>query len=346
MREETDERGVRWFLGRHFEKLALGLAAAALLSYLLIGFNGAEAEAVPRGTRPSMPPPGFTPVADRAITTLRSVARADGAVDSAGTLLSKVISDPKPPWPKPPVRPTLMAGVKLTATAESPYAVRLEGEVRPVDPEKAKEARVVEVTGYALERRVRGTEAFASLREIGPGDASFTDHSVEAETDYEYRLVPRSGALRGAASVAAAAVPKIWSLRFQNAANGTVQVWISKIDRDHGRVEKRFVHSAGERIGWRGDSPLHWITRKGEPLQVDLDTGLRLVSAERETREVKVRRCLRRVKDTVLLPCVERTETRPVTTGVVVLESKEGRETRTLEDLSVRDERCPRHRGK
>ncbi len=356
------------FLKDHGEKVFLGgaLAALALYGALALLPNGADAAIHdPIVIRPQLekgrahpefaaPPvrPWFEEFHGRQNTVKECRAGNPWIATSLPVIVSREVV------PAPARRTVILfPAVVLGAAQVTPHSVSLSWSVNPVPPadkaQKLVDYLSFPITHFHVERQTAGQEDWLAVGDL-PADAKgFRDDGVLPGRKYKYRVI---GAHEKAESVALTAeplaTPSQWKLTFRTPTENSVYVTIEKVDREQGALPPvhRF-HQAGDRIGWwsekSGQEPvsMHWVSKIGRPAEVDLDTGVTLLSVRAEKVDAVHRKCAKKVAGPGVI-CVNGDETVKVSTTAIVLRDAEREWTVYEPVVTGRDLRCPDHRGK
>ncbi|HXG62188.1 MAG TPA: fibronectin type III domain-containing protein [Planctomycetota bacterium] len=274
------------FLAAHGEKLGLGVAAAALLGYLVLGVLMAQEDRAPSEVRREVErlsrerqngdaqydPPAPEPWAARAVEPWNNViASARGANDFAATGLpeirAKAIERPK----------VAVKEVKVPPVTLGPVDVGLDGVTiswdvkaftRQEELALQKEFDLLKYSHFSVEREVAGSGKWEILADkLPPTTKNFKDTRIEPKTKYNYRVKayvepdkqgrkPREGDPVVLSLPSPVQTLGIFRVTFINPGRvpgqDAYQVWvkIEKHDRELGPVEIRQFQRPGEKIGW------------------------------------------------------------------------------------------------
>ncbi|MFN3483932.1 MAG: hypothetical protein ACK44W_00350 [Planctomycetota bacterium] len=286
------------FLAAHGEKLGLGVAAAALVGYLVVGLLMAEEDRVPSEVRreverltrerqngdPQYDPPAVEPWAARAVEPWNNViASARGANDYVATGLpeirAKAIERPRVVLKQVRIPP-----VSLGVPEVDLSGVTIQWDVKTFTRQEEinlqKEFDLLKYSHFTVEREPAGSGKWTVLADkLPPTTKNFKDTQIEPKTKYNYRVKAyvepdKQGRVPPEGNPVVLTLPTpvqtlgIFRVTFINPGRvpgqDAYQVWvkIEKHDRELGPVEIRQFQRPGEKIGWWPES------QGGEPTSV------------------------------------------------------------------------------
>lgn len=295
MAEAKKGGAVQAFLVAHGEKVGLGVAAAALLGYLVVGVLMAEEDRAPAEVRreverlsrerqngdPQYDPPAAEPWAARAVEPWNNViASARGANDFVATGLpeirAKAIERPVVARKQVKIPPVTLGAAEVDLSG-----VTIHWEVKTFTRQEElalqKEFDLLKYSHFTVERETAGSGKWEVLADkLPPTARNFKDTRIEPKTKYNYRVKAyvepdKQGRTPPEGNPVTLALPSpvqtlgIFRVTFINPGRvpgqDAYQVWvkIEKHDRELGPVEIRQFQRPGEKIGWwpegRGGEP-------------------------------------------------------------------------------------------
>lgn len=185
------------------------------------------------------------------------------------------------------------------------------------------------VTQFSLERQNADSGRWILVADAIPASSTgYVDRSLDPGGKLRYRL---SASVEGGGRVSAETPnpvdgPTPWTFEFRgalrstDASKGMVFIRIQKFEKGIGKVEASRIHFERELIGWweekSGAGPVsrHRVTLAGgKSVEVDFDTGARLINVEPKTTVVEVKRCkpVFKVPGGEKIDCVLMVEKRP-----------------------------------
>jgi hypothetical protein len=386
MAEEAKGGGAKQFFARHGEKVGLGVAAAALVAYLLIGVVMAKED--PSASRvdgevqrlnrekgvahPENSPPKAKEWTGVAIGPWNAVMDAPrGANDFGATLLPGIKEKVTLP-PKVVVKgvkiPELLFGNTDVALDSITVGWSVKEFTRQELAAFAKDSDVLKLTGFKVEREVNGSGKWEVLADkLDLKTLTWKDTKIEPKTKYAYRVsslveadkLNRPEAKGMTVSGGQVQTRGIWNLVFTSpsksggAARGMVYIKIEKFEKGVGKIEKPRIHYAGDKIGWwpekDGEEPTsrHRVTVPGgRSIEVDLNTGATLSAVEPKKVEVPYRKCNPKFQDGAKTGCDQVTLKRTVDTYEIVWSDEEGEKKAYVPAPNVQDQLCEEHGGK
>ena len=339
MPAEKTPNKVNQFFSSHGEKVGLGIAAALLLGYLIIGvamkkdFEGTgtleNAITAKDGEMRKEHPERKAPKARNYETDIISWNRVtvdQPAHDFTGTMLPAFNAIAQKPIEivKLAVKiPAITFGSaevaldSITVTWSAQEFTRLERR-KWVNPRAKKDQRfdIFDITGYTFERMVGESGEWKEMAQLEPTILTYRDTDINPRTLYSYRITshmdkdkqnrPEAKGMTIGTS-APVRTMGIWNVRFANAMKGMAYVTIEKFDKKlGGKVEIKHIHHAGDKIGWwkEGDAenPVgqHRVSLKGgRTVMVDWNSGMVLKSIEPTKVKVEFPRCRAKFDKTI-----------------------------------------------
>lgn len=285
MAEEKKPSPIKEFFSKHGEKVALGLAAAGLIAYLVMGILMAQedksAKALDTRTRkineekvnehpndPDMKTPEAKPWFVKGTDPWNKVVTAKAGPDWIATSLSEPLGEPvavavvmakKIVVPKITMGGAEVAldGVTLgwTATSYKPDQVKSENlDVKKLDY-------------FVIEREEAGTGKWEVIAPKHPGESmTFRDGKIKPRAQYSYRVTSYTedkeyrdtSESTGKGNTVVLAQPVktlgIWGLRWVTTSKDQAYIEIEKFEQAQGgKVKLSLVHKAGDRIGGKKD---------------------------------------------------------------------------------------------
>ncbi len=290
MAEEKKPNPTKEFFVQHGEKAGLGVAALALVAYLVFGIlltkedkSAADLEKRTREVRddrnrehkdklPSAPPAYVA----KARKPWDEVAAARGANDWIASINTKVTFKEGLAPKVVPLRQVLpevgapsievaLDGVTVTWAAKE--LSRIEQDKMKTQFKEEKLA-FPKLSHFALERQQGDSgkwEPIPGAEKLPAAATNFRDVKTAPRTRYSYRLTAytddkdylkeKTTGLVATHSSASVATLGIWKLLFMTAMKGQDDkgqafIKIEKFDKDHGKVEAMRIHYVGDKIGW------------------------------------------------------------------------------------------------
>ncbi len=375
------------FVARHGEKAVLAAAVAPLLAYLVYGVfmkkEDGSASRVKQETEriitemekehPQMKAPDPVPVVADALGPWNEVVTAKPAPDWTGSYASELKPEavaPPPPVPKnTPVIPEIaMAGkpeiaidgvsIKWAAGKPLKFTVRDRKVAKPI-------------TRFSVERAPGGTDKWEVLDEKLPATAtSYRDTTITPKMKYSYRVTswcddkeytefhksPKGMTVGTAEPVATLG---IWKIRPITMMKGQAYIEIEKFEPPHGAVKTAHIQFAGEKIGWWKNKPedskassRHLGNTATKSVEIDFNTGMKLVSVEPRKFTKTIRKCVPKfAPNGPQIGCdqVEEEASIQLTEMTYIDDNGETQYFRNPDpdkDTRMEDKLCPNHGGK
>jgi hypothetical protein len=285
MAEEKKPSKVKEFFSNHGEKVALGLAAAGLVAYLVMGVLMAkddksakdlDARAIQindhkgrdHANDPDMKVPEAKPWFVKGTDPWSKVVTAKAGSDWIATSLSEpvgsaievaVVKPKKIVIPKISIGGADVAldGVSFGWAAENIKKEDIEKD--NLDPKK--------IDYYVIEREEGGSGKWEVLSAKHPGGStSYKDSKIKPRTQYSYRVTSYTEdkdyrdavESKGKGNTAALAQPVntlgIWGLRWISVSKDSAYIEVEKFEQSQGgKVKIALIHKAGDRIGGKKD---------------------------------------------------------------------------------------------
>jgi hypothetical protein len=395
MAEEKQASAAKVFFVKHGEKVGLGVAALALVAYLVMGVLMAKEDPTPNQVSrevkriksdkesphpedPDFKSPDVKPWSDIAVKPWNNVvASARGGNDYAGSALPELVyKEDKPP-------PVQIRGVRIPEIVFGNVEVALDSvtvswtvknftlaEERAITTRE--KADILKIKEVVVERQVNGGK-WEEVARVDPKTTTFKDTKIEPKSKYNYRVTsipepdklnrPEAKGMTVGTSTPASTLG-IWKVSFSNpskpagSAKGMVYVTIEKYEKGRGKVEKRRIHYAGDKIGWwaetEGAEPtsLHLVSEGGRSFKVDFNTGMDLVSIEPAKVTVDIKKCKPEFDKTTgnKIGCKEVIEKRGFDVYEIVYKDEDGthkvHSPNPRDSARGQDELCEDHGGK
>lgn len=283
MAEEKKSNAAMGFLARHGEKLGLGVAAAALLGYLLIGVVMAKDDPSVRDLdyekkrvegEKSKPHKEFQASevkidSGASATPWNTVTTAKPGSDAVAQLTPDVkFREIEPKTEK--IKGALVPSIAFGTGAVDFDGVTLTWTVKEFTKAEIKKGELdndyLKIDHFLIERDLNGAGKWEKLSEVDAKTLTYKDTNIDPKKKYSYRITSVPEADTNAKRVEKAkgmtiAPPGpiqtqgIWKLSFINpskpagAAKGMVMIKIEKYEKGKGTVTVQHIQYAGDKIG-------------------------------------------------------------------------------------------------
>lgn len=283
MGEEKKSSPAKDFAVKHGEKLGLGVAAGALLAYLLVAFAFAKEDTSARDlehekrkidqeknkSHDEFRVSDFK--ADTgALAPWNTVATAKPGNDSVAKFLPEL---PEKPVPKKelPKRTALVPPVTFGTSAVDFDGVTLSWSVKGYTKKELADmvktlTDLIKLDHFVVERETNGSGKWEKLTEVDAGTLTYKDTKIDPKTKYAYRItsvpvpdtaVPPRPEAKGMTVEPPGPIQTqgIWKISFLNpskpagSARGMVMIKIEKYEKGKGAVTVQHIQYAGDKIG-------------------------------------------------------------------------------------------------
>jgi hypothetical protein len=277
------------FLAKHGEKLGLGIAALALLAYLLLGvvmakddpsirdLDGEKRRIESERTKIHKEFTGAAVNIDSAASAVpwNTVSTAKPGVDTVALLTPEVKFKEIEPH-KDPIKVALCPTVAFGSAAVDFDGVTLTWTIKDfTKAEKRKGEKENDYLGldhFLIERAPGGTDKWEKLTEVDGTTTSYKDTNIDPKKKYSYRITSfpetdtnakREVKAKGQTIAPPGAIQTqgIWKLSFLNpskpsgSVKGMVMIKIEKYEKGKGTVNTSHIHYAGDKIGAWEEQP-------------------------------------------------------------------------------------------
>jgi hypothetical protein len=331
MADDKKPNAAKDFLVKHGEKLGLGVAAAALLSYLLLGVVMAKEDMTShdlevegkridkeKGTPHKENTAPEVKFEGSWIGPWNTVATAKAGNDSGGQLLPYLVIR-ETEKPKEKIKAAQVPSIAFGTAAVDFDGVTLTWTVKEfTKPEMSKGAAdndYFKLQGFVIERDTNASGKWEKMADLDAKTLTYKDVNIDPKKKYTYRItsvpepdtnVKREEKAKGMTITPPSAIQTqgIWKLSFLNpskpagAAKGMVMIKIEKYEKGKGTVFAQHIQYAGDKIGtWEeqtgsGDFVTkHRAFKDGKALVVDFDTGYSLTSVEPTKITLEIKKC-------------------------------------------------------
>ncbi len=293
MADEKQPSKAALFLSQHGEKLGLGVAAVALIAYLVVGIGMAQEDTASQTvntkageitkamnqSNPKCKPPDKEPIGPKALAPYDSVAQSTPGDKWAMSFPTRYKVTATADAKIPP--PTKFAMCPLTIEVTD---IAIDGISLRWSAGKVGEGmREVQVEYYVVEKKF-GNEEWKEIGKVKgdekkkePPPMTYKDSQIAPKTTYKYRVRAasknadwltannRSEVSTTASNESEARSHGIFQVVFKqvlparegDAQKGKVYLVITKFDAEHGKVEVAKFQMEGEKIGW-------WSEKEGQ----------------------------------------------------------------------------------
>ncbi len=329
MAEEKKSSAGKEFVVKHGEKVGLGVAAAALLAYLMVAVVFAKEDTSAReldrerdrieGERNKAHDEFRAPNAPTDTGKLapwNTVTTAKPGRDDVAKFVPELVEKPiakvealKKGAAVPPIAFGTSAvdfdGVTLTWTVKEFTKKELK------DGEKTTD--FIKLDHFLVERETSGNGKWEKLGEVDAKTLTYKDSKIDPKTKYAYRItsVPEPDKMgRPEVKNMTIATPGpiqtqgIWKFSFLNPSKpagsnrGMVMIKIEKYEKGKGTVMAQHIQYAGDKIGTWEEQPgngdfvsTHRTFKDGKALNVDFGTGFSLISVEPTKITLDIKKC-------------------------------------------------------
>jgi hypothetical protein len=285
MAEEKKSSPAKDFAVKHGEKLGLGVAAGALVAYLLVAFTFAKedtsAKDLDRVKSTIEHEKGKAHEEFRApevktdsgaLAPWNTVATAKPGNDSVAKFLPELAEKPVAKK-EPPKRVALVPSISFGTSAVDFDGVTLTWTVKEYTKKELQEfAKPTNLTDlilldhFVIERETNGNGKWEKLTEVDAKTLTYKDTKIDPKTKYAYRVtsvplpdkvVPPREESKGMTVAPAGPIQTqgIWKVSFLNpskpagSARGMVMIKIEKYEKGRGAVTVQHIQYAGDKIG-------------------------------------------------------------------------------------------------
>jgi hypothetical protein len=313
MADKKEPSQAQKFFIQHGEKVALGVAAALLVGYLVYSFMFTSENADALRLR------GMTATTD----TEKTKEHVDLAPQKGAGLQSTALApytgtsqaDPANPWATSypttgnvtvkeidleKETATMLASVTMVSKADVAIdGITIKFNAGSVDTKEYNEAAI---DSYIIERKGKDGKWEVLDDKVKPDAVSYVDRALDPKTDYAYRVRPvtsdpkwrkESGHPDGIGNPSNEVTARslgIWNFtiisatapkEFDEPGTGSAYILIEKFDKQHGKVEVKHIHKVGEKIGeWDGKTVHRISLPGGKSIEVDFASGAMLKGIE------------------------------------------------------------------
>ncbi len=385
MADQKEPSAAKKFFMQHGEKVALGVAAALLVGYLVYAFALTEQDATARTLsgltgeikgqqereHADLAAGKASSLTSSALAPYTNTSKAEEA--NAWATAYATVGDVTPKWTEGPVAAKEI--VLPAITIETKVNVELKGITVNFSPAAVdKDVDEAVIDSFIVERKGKSGKWDIIDGAVDGKATSFTDSKLDPKTVYSYRITavtsdPKwkknnspDGHGKASNEVSATSLG-IWEFSITTASPGrddeepgTAFLVIKKFDKDHGMVEVKHNHKAGEKIGvWeetkgKGDTGVHRISQSGgTSIEVDFGSGAELKKVENFSKDVKFKKCIPIFdKSTGTKTGCDTVEDKRKVSGVLVVIKDEEGKTVTIHrpELFVEDQLCEKHGGR
>ncbi len=222
MSEEKPPSALRIFLSQHGEKLGLGVAAALLLAYLVLGvFAGGEnqsatrmresaekIDAEARSEHKNLKAPAFPErtemrdnkevkvvdeLHDSEVLKYWEKLPSDGVLAASADWTASLLTrgkDKRIPYEKPTETPVVMSTLTLDKADTRLDGVTLTWTIQEPTKSDDRPIDVASIDSILIERVCPATNKTETFAVKDPKGGSYSDKTVEKRTKYKYRIIP------------------------------------------------------------------------------------------------------------------------------------------------------------